>query len=177
MKGSVVPRKDSQSAQLQSIRAFGSAHSLTRRTIGHVRINPAARQETRNSTFLPRCHLSVAAFYVTRRLRDLDGSGCPVFLLFSLSLSPFFYFFLFSRSFRRIRVIFNAPTLDKNDNKSPGRLLVFLARPIGGMNDLPLLACARVLSNSACLLERVVIASLHHRLIDAGGVYLPRMDE
>lgn len=95
----------------------------------HVRINPAVRQETRNSTFLLRCHLSVAAFYVTRRLRDLDAADIP-FFFFSLF---FFYFFRFSRSFRRAHAIFNAPTLDKNGSKSPGCLLVF--RPARRSND------------------------------------------
>jgi len=92
VKGSVVPQNDSQSVRLQSIRTFGSAHSLICRTIGHVRINPTVRQETRNSTFLPRCHLSVAAFYVTRRLRDLDASSVSFFFF---SLFFFFYLFLF----------------------------------------------------------------------------------
>lgn len=100
VKGSVVPQKDSQSARLQSIRTFGSAHSLIRRTIGHVCINSTARQETRNSTFLPRCHLSVAAFYVTKRLRDLDASDVS-FFFFSLFLLflPFPWSFSGTRRF------------------------------------------------------------------------------
>lgn len=85
--------------------------SLACRTIGHVHINPSARQETRNSTFLPRCHLSMATFYVTRRLRDPTRLTRLVFL--------FLFFLHFFLSFTHDRfthergtpLIFNATTI------------------------------------------------------------------